>query len=272
MLEEELSVTLFERRRGRHGVRLTAAGEIFLRHVERALNELANAQRAIVALQSFERGSIRLGVNGPFTGILITRLLKEFHEKLPQIDYHVSVGNTPHLMSLLLADEIDIALVNNLREKNNVTVVAETNASLSVLVPKGHELAARQSVSIRDIAVYELIMPDDSLLLKQIIDGMFSLAAAKPRVVLTTNSLDFMRDLVEIGFAIAIASSPNPVDPARSNTVHVPLHDQPAMRGTLACCTKPGKSLSPAASSFVESLRAALTSPQIIPRASCGPA
>ena len=67
-----------------------------------------------------------------------------------------------------------------------------------------------------------------------------------------------MRDLVEIGYAIALVSSPRPDDPARSNTIHIPLKDQPAPPGTLACCAKPGKALSPAASSFANSLRQAL--------------
>lgn len=263
LLEQEMGVALFERGRGRNGLRLTAAGEILLRHVDRALGELLEAQREIAELQQLERGSIRLGVNGPYTGLLVTKLLKTFHERLPRLDFHVVVANTPHLVSLLNDDEIDIALVNNLRDKRNVNVVAETKTHLSILVPAGHELATRRSMSISELARYELIMPDDSLLLKQIIDGLFAGIDAQPRVAITTNSLDFMRDLVEIGFGIAIASSPNPVDPARTNIVHVPLHDQPEMVGTLACCTKPGRKLSAAVASFVESLKTALLSSQL---------
>jgi DNA-binding transcriptional LysR family regulator len=260
MLEDELGVPLFERGRGRNGLRLTPAGEILLRRVDRALAELADAQREIGELQHLERGSIRLGVNGPYTGILVTRLLKEFHERRPRLDIHVITGNTPHLVSLLRTDEIDVALVNNLRDKAGVSVEAETRAHLSLLVPRGHVLAGNASVGVAELAGYELIMPDETLLLKQIIDSLFGERGIVPKVALTTNSLDFMRDLVEIGFGIAIASSPNPVDPARSNTLHVPLRDQPATLGTLACCTKPGRTLSPAVASFVESLRAALLS------------
>lgn len=260
MLEDELGVRLFERGRGRHGLVLTAAGEMLLRGVDRALAELSRAQHEIAELQNLERGNIRLGVNGPYTGILVTRLLKDFHERLPQLDFHVIAGNTPHLVSLLGTDEIDIALVNNLRDRRNVSVVAEIQTRLSALVPKGHALAAAASLDIADLAGYELVMPDDSLVLKQIIDGLFASKGIEPRVAIITNSLDFMRDLVEIGFGIAIASSPKPVDPARSNTVHVPLRDTPEFIGTLACCTKPGRTLSPAVVSFVEALKAALLS------------
>ena len=262
LLEEELGVALFQRGRGRHGLRLTAAGEILLRHVDRALAELSDAQREIAELQQLERGSIRLGVNGPYTGLLVTKLLKQFHERLPRLDFHVVVANTPHLVSLLNDDELDIALVNNLRDKRSVNVVAEAKTQLSVLVSAEHELASHRSISMSEVALHELIMPDDSLLLKQIIDGLFAAIGARPRVALTTNSLDFMRDLVEIGFGIAIASSPNPVDPARTNTVHIPLRDQPEIVGTLACCTKPGRKLSAAVASLLESLETALRSSQ----------
>ena len=65
------------------------------------------------------------------------------------------------LVSLLNDDELDITLVNNLRDKRSVNVVAETKTQLSVLVSVEHELASHRSISMSEVARHELIMPDE---------------------------------------------------------------------------------------------------------------
>lgn len=71
-LEESLQSLLLDRS-GR-SVRLTAAGEIYLRHARRAWGELDAGTRAIHDVQDLSRGSLRLGWN-PITDYLTCSLL-----------------------------------------------------------------------------------------------------------------------------------------------------------------------------------------------------
>jgi DNA-binding transcriptional LysR family regulator len=59
LLEEALDAQLLDRS-GRT-VRLTDAGEVYVRHARRALEELDAAKRAVVDLEDLSRGYLRLG-------------------------------------------------------------------------------------------------------------------------------------------------------------------------------------------------------------------
>ena len=70
-LEDEVEAPLFERGRGRSGLKLTAAGEILLLHVRTIANELNAAKTQIDALKGLKRGNIRMGVNEGFARELL---------------------------------------------------------------------------------------------------------------------------------------------------------------------------------------------------------
>jgi DNA-binding MarR family transcriptional regulator len=78
LLEEALDAQLLDRS-GRT-VRLTDAGEVYVRHARRALEELDAAKRAVVDLEDLSRGYLRLGMT-PITEYLTTSLVDEFNAR-----------------------------------------------------------------------------------------------------------------------------------------------------------------------------------------------
>lgn len=251
-LEDEMGTLLFERGKGRGGLRLTAAGEILLYRLKRAMAELGAARTEVNSLLGLDQGTINVGVNEGIWRELLPSVLAAFRKSHPGIDYHVVVGNSPRLMELLLADEIDFALAFNPKPSANISFVIRHQVGACVMVRRTHPLAAKQSVRLRECASYELVMPDESLALRGTLDRMFAQAGISPRVVLTTNSYEVMRTAAEEGVGIAILTQRLLNAPLkRSPAVFVPLVDTDMQPQLIACCVRTGRSLSAASRAMI---------------------
>lgn len=251
-LEDEMGTPLFERGKGREGLRLTAAGEILLYRLKRAMAELGAARTEVNSLLGLDRGTINVGVNEGIWRELLPSVLTAFRKAHPGIDYHVVVGNSPRLIELLLADEIDFALAFNPRPDPNVTLAIRHQVRACVMMRRTHPLASKRSVRLRDCAAYELVMPDESLALRGTLDRMFTQAGISPRVVLTTNSYEVMRTAAEEGIGIAVLTERVlATPPKRSPVVFVPLVDPDIQPQLIACCTRTGRALSVASMAMI---------------------
>jgi acyl-CoA synthetase (NDP forming)/DNA-binding transcriptional LysR family regulator len=192
-LEEEMGSPLFERGRGREGLRLTAAGEILLYRLKRAMTELGAAGSEIDALQGLRRGTVNFGANEGIWREVLPGVLTQFRSDHPGIQYHVVTAHSPRLVEMVLADEVDFALAFNPPPHESLTLAAKLNVGACVMVRRNHPLASRRALRLRDCAQYELVMPDESLALRGTLDKMFAQAGLAPQVALTTNSYEVMR-------------------------------------------------------------------------------
>jgi len=261
-LEADVGTLLFERGRGRSGLRLTAAGEVFLYHLKRAMSELTAAHTEVDALLGLQRGTVNLGVNEGIWRELLPRLLVGFKKEHPGIDYRITAGSSQRLIELVLADEIDFALAFNPRLQDGIDVLVKRNVDSCVMVPRDHPLAKRRSVRLSECAAYDLVMPDASLSLRASLDEMFSRAEVKPRVVLTTNSYEIMRSAAETGIGIAILTQHLfRHGSGSSSAAYVPIREPLIGPQLLACCARTGRRLSAASLSMISEIDKALRLP-----------
>ncbi|WP_198086220.1 LysR family transcriptional regulator [Variovorax sp. E3] len=260
-LEEEMGSPLFERGRGREGLKLTAAGEILLYRLKRAMAELGAAGTEIDSLLGLERGTVNFGVNEGIWREMLPGVLTQFRRNYPGIQYHVVAANSPRLAEMVLADEVDFALAFNPSPHEGLTLAARRDVGACVMARRNHPLAARRALRLRDCAQYELVMPDESLALRATLDKMFSQAGLAPRVALTTNSYEVMRSAAEAGVGIAILTQQVfASNPKASGVVYLPLRDSSISPQLLACCTRRGRVLSAASAAMVGSIASVLES------------
>lgn len=251
-LEEEMGTPLFERGRGREGLTLTSAGEILLYRLKRALSELGAAGTEVDSLLGLHRGTVKFGVNEGLWREVVPGLLTQFRSSHPNIQYHVIAANTPRLMEMVLADEVDFALAFNPAPHEGLTLAAKLGIGACVMTRRTHPLASRKTLRLRDCAMHDLVMPDESLALRAALDRMFLEAGVTPKIALTTNSYEVMRSSAEAGIGIAILTQQVIAPTSKSSTVvYVPLRDGSISAQQLACCTRRGRTLSAASAAMV---------------------
>ena len=109
LLEEELRLPLFVR--SSHGVELTDAGTVFLKHVQTTEKERASILEQLQAPVGKLTGGIRLGGSMTITSYYLPEILLAFKTKYPEVSCAVVEGNTDFILGLLLDQRIDLGLV-----------------------------------------------------------------------------------------------------------------------------------------------------------------
>ncbi|MGW0082313.1 LysR family transcriptional regulator [Streptomyces sp. NPDC003393] len=144
-LEAQVGARLLDRTR--QGTRLTEAGEAFLPHA-RAL--LRSAQQATAAARTAARPT-RITV-GYTAGLIVTPAVRNLRHKHPDADVR-----TPHLKwneprQALLDRRIDAAVTRLALQTDGLDVTVLYDEPKMLLVPVGHRLADKESVTLDDIA------------------------------------------------------------------------------------------------------------------------
>lgn len=107
-LESELGCKLFERK-GRT-LSMTDAGQHMYRRALEIIGMCDNAQREMKDYRNGTVGTLRIGVISSVQGTLFTKILKEYHDRYPNIKISVFSANTYQLLEKLQNREIDTAI------------------------------------------------------------------------------------------------------------------------------------------------------------------
>jgi len=106
-LEDDLGVRLFIREGKR--LHLAPAGQVLLDYTERLLSLADEAQLAVQ--DSRPRGIFRLGAMESTAAVRLPAALSEYHRRYPDVVLELKTGNPPKLSAMILAGELDAALV-----------------------------------------------------------------------------------------------------------------------------------------------------------------
>ena len=108
-LESELGARLLHR--GRHGARLTAAGEALLPRAHAAIAAIEDAKRAVAEIEGLHAGAVRMGGGVTATTYLLPPILAEFRRQHPRVTFYLEDGITEDLWSAVDAGALDLAIV-----------------------------------------------------------------------------------------------------------------------------------------------------------------
>lgn len=111
-LERAVGQRLIDRPGGPRPVRLTAAGELLLRHAEAITARLDSAQADLAALAGGEVGALRVGCYQSVGGRLLPRVLREFRAIWPGVRIELTEAeDDEHLLHAVERGELDLTFV-----------------------------------------------------------------------------------------------------------------------------------------------------------------
>lgn len=108
-VEEELDVAIFERHA--KGMRLTAAGEIFLGYVRRNLADVDRVRSEIEGLKGLRRGRVEIVASQALATRFLPAQINRFRERFPAVSFGVHIVSRQQSVAALVAYEADLALV-----------------------------------------------------------------------------------------------------------------------------------------------------------------
>jgi LysR family transcriptional regulator, cyn operon transcriptional activator len=202
-LEELLQSPLLDRT-GR-AVRLTDAGEVYVRHARRAWGELDAGTRAIHDMQDLSRGSLRLGWN-PITDYLTCSLLVEFDSLYPGITLSTLEMPQDDIEAAVADDHIDVGITFRHPASNKATRAGDIDTtllfeeSLCLAVGNAHPRAGQQDrMSAQEFGQESLVLLNRDFALRRHVDGYCLEHGIVPRTVMETNSLSVIIEMIQVG-------------------------------------------------------------------------
>jgi len=202
-LEQELGVPLFERLP--RGMRLTAAGELFVRYVRGRASALEQVRSEIEELQGLRRGTVRLVASQALAPQFMPRLVADFRRDHPLVDFQVRVGDHVLALRALRAFEADLVMAFNLAPESDLEVLVRMEQRLVVLMHRTHPLAAREGgLRLRECMDYPLLLPNRETGGRQLLESYLSRSSVKLRPVVESNSFEFLRGCLHHGHALSV--------------------------------------------------------------------
>jgi len=221
-LEAEIGAQLFERLRS--GVRLTPAGEVLLRHARETLSDFERSRLEIAGLAGTVTGHVRIVCLESLLLRFMPQVVAELAAAHPQLTLTV-VGIDPGDASdELRSGRNDFGVLFMDRRIHGVDAQTSFVTSIGAVMRPDHPLASRQSLTFTDCAGYPIVMLYDRWLLDLTMATEFAESGEKlvPRVI--SNSIDFMRQVIEMGLGIGFFTPIGFIDEIeRGELVHVGL-------------------------------------------------
>jgi len=263
-VEEDLGTALFERLPT--GMRLTAAGETFIRWVRSQASDLERVQSQIEDLSGLRRGIVRIACSQALAAFLLPKEIAAFTTAHPMVHFAVSVRDHKRAVAMLCDYEADLALVFQPDRYPQFEPLMEVGQRLMAIMAADHPLALQKILRFRDCAAFPLALLDRSFGGRQIADGIIGGGSTRFDIRVEANSAEFLRNYVArtqaITLQIEFGALPDMLGEA---LVARPIDDREQMHGSLVLGQLRGRNLPIAAAKFANQLTRRLDALRTMP-------
>jgi DNA-binding transcriptional LysR family regulator len=153
-LEKDLGIKLLTRTN--KGAVLTNAGKRLLPYMRQENKWENHIRQECANMRGLETGSVTVGCLSSISAAWMPDILKHFAEKHPGIRVYMREAESEAIEEMLLTGRIDVAITEL---KNQKTYDSRTlrRDEIFAILPREHELADRQRVSLRELTKYPFI-------------------------------------------------------------------------------------------------------------------
>lgn len=155
-LEDELGVTLFERRK--LDVSLTPLGASIVEQAQRVLEEVEGIKQLAAGGRDQLAGPLRVGAIYTIGPYLFPQLIPVLHERAPQMPLVIEENYTARLRERLRQGELDAALVALPFEEPGLATLPLYDEPFVVVMPSSHPWTEKTLIDASDLAHETLLM------------------------------------------------------------------------------------------------------------------
>lgn len=207
-LELEIGARLIER--NRRTFALTPAGQVLLGETSLLLERLEESLRRVRRTAAGEEGELRLGYIGPPTQPFLGRLLHDYRLRYPKVSVHLEERTPERVWEMVAKGRLSVALTRPVPGQGGRTLgtLLLRQEPLGIVVPAGHRLAAKKTVSWKALAAEPLLVlaRREGVGLHDEILAACRAAGFTPRIAHSPSLMGTVLSYVEAGAGIGIAT------------------------------------------------------------------
>ncbi|MBU1615029.1 LysR family transcriptional regulator, partial [bacterium] len=185
------------------------SGEILLKYSEQILNLYERAEKEIADLTEVSKGRLRIGASTTIGQYLVPRIIGEFKERFGGIEIFLINANTQEIAAKLLADSIDLGLVEGPVENKDISVERFIEDELVLIASPKHSWAAKEKIEKAELLQESFIMREEGSGTRKVIKERLKAAgisSSKLKIKMELGNSESIKAAVEANLGVAIIS------------------------------------------------------------------
>lgn len=208
VLERYFGAKLFER--NIKGVTLTEEGEILLKHAKKIKGIINIAKMEIAHAQGEVRGTLRISSSTIPGEHILPKFTILFMQTHRNVNFRIEVNDSDISLAKLVGENVDLAAVGSLEEKQGFEIIQLAEEELVLAVPKNHQLAQKEIIDPQDILKFPYISREKTSGTRKESEKILRSAGIPPedlQVVGELNTTESILTAVSEGLGISLISS-----------------------------------------------------------------
>ena len=250
-IEREIDAPLFERLAS--GVRLSAAGELFLFHARRQLADMERVRSQIEDMKGARRGHIAFGFDSALVADGFGETIRAYRADHSEVSFAVERLPRSDIAEGLADYRFDLGAVIEPPAAAHLATLATAPVSIAAVMRREHPLAGSGTVGLNELMVHPLVMPASGSL-RSLLDRAALRQDFRLRPVIECDMVfaaATLRDSDAIGFQADTSTRNEALLPGM---VAVPLRTRDLPTPLLHLIQLRGRSLPVAASRYADTL------------------
>ncbi|HVP41810.1 MAG TPA: LysR family transcriptional regulator [Terriglobales bacterium] len=248
-IEEEVGAKLFDRSGGK--VALTAAGKLFQKYAEEALDARRRLITALGEMEREPRGEIIVGANEGTCLYVLPEVFAEFKRQYGGVAITVKRSESSKVLENIVDNSVDFGVVSLPVNDTRLTVVPIHKDELVVICAPRHPLAKGKSVAIADVVQCPLLLPQRGRT-RDAIDALFDERRLKPNISMELDSSEILKRFVAAGVGIGFIARSNVKEEAQLGLLAALAIADAHIKRDLGLVFRKDKALSRAALAFID--------------------
>jgi DNA-binding transcriptional LysR family regulator len=207
-LERELDCRLFDR--GRHGARLTAAGEALLTHAEQLLRLSSDIERSLSQWGKPKKRQVRLAMTVPPAFSWLPDVLAQVEREQEDVEVLLQDLDTAEIFLQVGTGGLDLGIVSvsdstfEAKAPAGISATKLLEEDLVLLVPAGHGLAEHDAVPLVQLRNERVISFLRGSAMRRVTDELLARENVRVRDTLESGRLDLSVHMVSVGLGVCI--------------------------------------------------------------------
>ena len=205
-LEEELGVEIFARH-GKRLKRITEPGQHVLRSIEVILREVGNLKRIGEQFSAQDSGTLSIATTHTQARYVLPAPVAKLRAAYPKVNVSLHQGSPDQVARMVLDEVAEVGIATeSLADYPELVTLPCYEWQHMLVMPTGHPLAAKERITLEDLAAEPLITYHPSFTGRTRIDAAFAQKKLQPRIALEAIDSDVIKTYVRLGLGIGIVA------------------------------------------------------------------
>jgi DNA-binding transcriptional LysR family regulator len=234
---------------------LTDPGKILYGYAEKIFNILNEAKRSLDGFNELDVGSLYIGASSNVGVYLLPKILGEFKKQFPKVNINVSIGPTYQIEAKMLANEIDIGIVEAPTRSAEIVSGFHWEEKLVVIISPLHPWARLKQIEPSQLKNEPFVVGEKGSGTRKVMEAALGEIVEEIKVFLELGSTEAVKKAVEENLGISIVMECSVARELKLKTLKVITISGVDLKKRINVIHLKGKYLTPTFNKFVKFLQ-----------------